>query len=66
MNPDHYKGDERDIQPIDLIESQNLGFHEGNVVKYVCRYQRKNGKQDLEKAIDYLQRLIRYKYPDES
>lgn len=34
------------------------GFYIGNVVKYLCRYNRKgSAQQDLEKALDYLQQL---------
>jgi hypothetical protein len=57
MRPEHYKG-KGIIEPIDLIEAQNLGFAEGNIVKYVTRWQRKNGVEDLKKAKWYLDRLI--------
>ena len=50
------------IQPTEFIHRNNLGFIEGNVIKYVCRHQEKNGKADLEKAIHYLQLLIEYEY----
>jgi hypothetical protein len=56
MKPEHYKGK---IEPIDLIEAQELGFHEGNVVKYVSRWRRKNGLEDLLKCKWYLERLIK-------
>ncbi len=52
----HYNGK---VEPIDLIEAQGLGFHEGNIVKYICRYDRKGGMEDLLKAQDYLGRLVR-------
>ena len=45
------------IQPIELINSQNLNFNLGNVVKYVCRAGKKQGEsnlKDLEKAKDYI------------
>lgn len=48
--PSHYQGT---IQPIDLINAQNLNFNLGNVVKYVCRAGKKQGENvlsDLEKA----------------
>ena len=51
------------IQPIDYIEANQLGFCEGNVIKYVSRYRSKGGLQDLLKARDYLDRLIS-NYPD--
>jgi hypothetical protein len=50
------------MQPIDLIEAQELNFNLGNVVKYVCRAGKKDGNttlQDLQKALDYLTREIK-------
>lgn len=58
INPKHYN--QGKIEVIDFIEDQQLGFHEGNVVKYVCRYKVKNGIEDLKKARWYLERLIKY------
>lgn len=45
-------------QPIDFILANELGFCEGNVIKYLCRYKRKNGIEDLKKARQYLDFLI--------
>lgn len=47
------------IQPVVFIESNNLGFSQGEVIKYVCRYKKKNGVEDLKKAIHQLEILIR-------
>lgn len=52
----HYK--DKAIQPWDYIISNNLGYLEGNVVKYVSRWKDKNGVEDLKKAQHYLQKLI--------
>ena len=52
--PPHNQGS---IQPIDLINTQNLNFNLCNVVKYVCRAAKKQGENtlsDLEKAKDYI------------
>jgi hypothetical protein len=52
--PPHYQGT---IQPIELINAQDLNFNLGNVVKYVCRAGKKQGENilsDLEKAKDYI------------
>ena len=46
------------IQPWDFIIANNLGYLEGNVVKYVSRWKDKDGVQDLKKAKNYLQKLI--------
>lgn len=51
------------IQPIELMR-QNFtpeafqGFLEGNIIKYVLRHRRKNGVEDLRKAMTYLTWLI--------
>lgn len=52
----HYKG--KTIQPWDFIAANNLGYFEGNIVKYVSRWQNKGGVDDLRKAAHYLQKLI--------
>ena len=46
------------IQPIDFIRKNNIPFIEGNVIKYVTRHREKNGKQDIEKAIHYLEMIL--------
>lgn len=51
----HYQ---KAIQPWDYIVANNLGYLEGNVVKYVSRWRDKGGVQDLHKAMHYLQKLI--------
>jgi len=52
----HYK--DMKIQPTEYILANNLGFCEGNVIKYVSRYQKKHGVADLKKAVHYLEILI--------
>lgn len=47
------------IEPIEYILKNNLGFCEGNVVKYISRYKHKNGIEDLKKARDYVDLLIK-------
>lgn len=56
----HYK--EMAIQPIEFITKNKLGFIEGSVIKYVCRHRQKNGMQDIEKAIHFLEMLIDLEY----
>lgn len=51
---DHYL---RAIQPWDIIRAWDLGYFEGNVLKYVLRHKYKNRKEDIEKAIHYLEYL---------
>lgn len=52
----HYK--ELAIQPVEYIHANQLGFCEGNVVKYVSRWRAKNGIDDLRKARHYIELLI--------
>ena len=56
ISGNHYK--DKGIQPIVYIHANNLGFCEGNVVKYVTRWREKGGEADLRKAIHYLELLI--------
>lgn len=58
----HYK--DFAIQPAEFIHRNQIGFLEGNVIKYTCRHKAKHGKQDLLKAIHYLQLLIELEYSD--
>ena len=53
---DHYAA--MKIPPTEFILANELGFCEGNVIKYLCRYKRKNGLEDLKKARQYLDFLI--------
>lgn len=56
----HYK--DMKIQPVEFIVANGLSFLEGNAVKYICRHKVKNGKQDIEKAIHYLQMILENDY----
>jgi hypothetical protein len=56
-HPAHYKAG--GIETIDFIEAKKLNYNLGNVVKYITRADLKgNRKQDLEKALWYLNREI--------
>ncbi len=52
-------------EPIEIIQQWHLTYLEGNILKYLARHRRKGGKEDLNKAIWYLQRLIKEEYPDD-
>ena len=52
------------IQPWDYIIANNLGYLEGNVIKYVTRYKNKGGIEDLRKAQHYLAKLIEFNSKD--
>ena len=53
---EHYK--HKTIQPWDAITAWQLGFLDGNAVKYLARWRKKNGLQDLRKAQHYVSKLI--------
>ena len=55
IDPKHYQ---LPIEPKDFIIKNELGFCEGNVIKYICRYKQKNGVEDLKKAKQYIDFLI--------
>ena len=58
---DHYK--DWVIQPIEFIQANDLEYCAANVIKYVCRHDKKGGAQDLDKAIHYIQLLKEHTYP---
>lgn len=61
VDPAHYKAG--NIQVWDFIVDQGLDFLEGNVVKYVCRWRKKDGIKDLMKAKAYIEKLIEINEP---
>jgi hypothetical protein len=52
----HYK--DLPIQPVEYIYANGIGYMEGNVIKYVSRWRKKNGIDDLRKARHYIDMLI--------
>lgn len=54
------------LQPIVFIMENDLDFCTGNAIKYLCRHKAKNGRQDLEKAIHYIQLLIEHEYKEDA
>ena len=48
----HYK--DFAIQPLEFITKNKLSYIQGNIVKYVVRFEQKNGLEDLDKAIHYI------------
>ena len=50
------------IQPSKFINYNKLLFAEGNAIKYICRHSYKNGKEDLKKAIHYIEMIIERDY----
>ena len=62
-HPSHYIS-ETGMEVIDAIEAFTFDLKgieavdTGNILKYVCRWKKKNGLQDLQKAKWYLEHLI--------
>ena len=60
----HYK--KMKIQPSKFVIENELLFPEGNVIKYICRHRFKNGKEDLEKAVHFIEMIIERDYKDKN
>lgn len=64
-HPSHYMS-ETGLEVIDVIEAFTFDLKgieavdTGNILKYVCRWKKKNGLQDLRKAQWYLEHLIEH------
>ena len=58
----HYK--KYNIKPSLFINKNKILFAEGNAIKYICRHQDKGKKQDLLKAIHYIEMIIERDYSD--
>ena len=64
-HPSHYKS-ETGLEAIDVIEAFTFdlngieAFDTGNTLKYICRWKKKNGLEDLKKAQWYLNHLIKH------
>lgn len=56
----HYKTS--GMQLSEFLESNKVGFLEGNAMKYVFRHDKKNKEEDLLKAIQYIKLILKYKY----
>ena len=62
-HPSHYQS-KNGLEVIDVIAAFTEGLEgieavdTGNAIKYICRWKDKNGIQDLEKAMWYIQHLI--------
>ena len=54
---DHYK-QFKGAEPWDVITAWGLGYLDGTALKYIARWKHKNGIEDLEKAIHFLQKCV--------
>ena len=60
---DHYK--HFAIQPIEFIDANNIPFIEANIIKYICRHDKKGGKADLDKVRHYVDLLEQLRYSEQ-
>lgn len=58
----HYK--EATIEPWDAVLDWKLGYLDGSAIKYIARWRKKGGVQDLQKAIHFLEKLIEVETQD--
>lgn len=56
----HYK--DLEIQPMEYSLKNKLNAAQHTIIKYVTRYKKKGGREDLEKAIHCIEMLIDYEY----
>ena len=61
---DHYRS--MKIQASEFINKNNLPFAEGNAIKYLCRHKSKGQREDLLKAIHYIEMAIDRDYGDDT
>ena len=59
----HYQG--MSIQPSQFVIENKMLFPEGSAIKYICRHSKKDGKQDLLKAIHFIEMIIERDYSDQ-
>lgn len=60
VDGNHYKN--LVIQPAEYSFKNELNWHQGEIIKYVTRYNLKNGRKDLEKARHLIDMLIEFEY----
>ena len=58
----HYQG--MSIQPSQFVIENKMLFPEGSAIKYICRHSKKDGKQDLLKAIHFIEMIIERDYKE--
>lgn len=58
----HYMSMPKGYQPIDLAYALNLSVAQFSILKYLLRYKRKNGSEDVKKMIHYAQIILEKEY----
>lgn len=70
IRPAHYRSSKNGLDLFYFFEAFMpeewvIGFYVLNIIKYVVRFPKKNGKEDLIKARTYLDRLIKREGADD-
>lgn len=55
ISGDHYK---TSIEHWDFVVANDLNYFEGQITKYITRCRKKNGKEDLKKALHFLEKYL--------
>ena len=58
----HYK--DFVIQPVEFCHVNNIPYIEATAIKYLCRWRKKNGLEDLKKAKHFIEMLIELETKD--
>ena len=58
---EHYK---TPMQHWDYVIANNMPYLDAQAFRYIDRHARKNGREDLEKAIHYIEKMIEVYYPE--
>lgn len=61
----HYKK-HVNYEPWNVVNAWNLGYLDGTALKYIARWRDKNGVQDLQKAVHFLEKLIEQEKSNET
>ena len=68
MNPDNIKDPKHysrwKIEPVQFMMENDIPYVEGNIIKYIMRWRYKGGLEDLHKAQEYLNILIKNELED--
>ena len=63
MNPDNIKDPKHysrwKIEPVQFMMENDIPYVEGNIIKYIMRWRYKGGLEDLHKAQEYLNILVK-------
>lgn len=52
------------IQPVEFCHVNNIPYIEATAIKYLCRWRKKNGLEDLKKAKHFIEILIELESKD--